>query len=382
MSIPARIIQVGVNGYGRLHLEAIAEMEAAGRAVLVAAVDPRPGGFDAVPVYDTLEQALAAHPADVVSIATPIGTHGALGAFALEHGADVLLEKPPTASLAEFDALVSVAKGTGRAVQVGFQALGSDGVDVLQVALADGLVGDHARVVAWGEWSRSAGYYNRSSWAGHRVFNGQRVADGVVANPLAHAVAAALAVAGAQRADQVRWVDTELYRAHDIETDDTAWVEVGTTVGVPVQAALTLCADTGGSEPSPSVAVMGDRGSVIFRYSDDEVDWRLTGEPERTERVSRQGLLANLLDHREHGTPLLAPLVDIGAFMCVLEASQTAPEPTPVDQAHVTWIGDGESRVPVMHAIADSVSSVVRQGRSWSGVGAPWAASSPTRWTP
>lgn len=382
MTSPARIIQVGVNGYGRHHLETIAELEALGRAQLVAAVDPQPGAFDAAPVCTTLEQALSEHPADVVSIATPIGTHAELAILALEHGADVLLEKPPTASLAEFQALLAVAERTGRAVQVGFQALGSDGIDVLQTALADGVVGDHARVVAWGEWSRSVGYYTRSSWAGHRVFKGHRVADGAVTNPLAHAVASALAVSGAQRADQVRWVDTELYRAHDIETDDTAWVEVGTTVGVPVQAALTLCSPTAGADPSPSVAVIGDRGSVTFRYTDDEVDWRLDGEPERTERVSRQGLLANLLDHREHGIPLLAPLADTGAFMSVLEASQTAPEPQPIVAAFITWSGDGDARVPVIQGIADAVAAAVRDGRSWSQLGVPWATAGPTRWVP
>lgn len=381
MSSPARIIQVGVNGYGRHHLETIAELESLGRAQLVAAVDPQPGAFDAAPVYTTLQQALSEHPADLVSIAAPIGAHAALAVLALEHGADVLLEKPPTASLAEFRTLLDAAERTGRAVQVGFQALGSDGIDILQVVLADGKVGGNARVVAWGEWSRDVGYYSRSPWAGHRVFNTARVADGVVTNPLAHAVAAALAVAGAQRADQVRWVDSELYRAHDIDTDDTAWVEVGTTVGVSVQAALTLCAESKG-DPSPSVAVVGDRGSVVLRYTDDEVEWRLEGEPERTEQVSRQGLLANLLDHREHGAALLVPLVETGAFMCVLEASQTAPEPQPVDPAFVTWSGDGDARVPVIHGIADDLGRAVRQGRPFSRVDAPWATTAPTRWVP
>ena len=40
-------------------------------------------------------------------------------------GADVLLEKPPTASLAEFEQLSAVVAETGRACQVGFQAQAS-----------------------------------------------------------------------------------------------------------------------------------------------------------------------------------------------------------------------------------------------------------------
>lgn len=381
MTKPARIIQVGVNGYGQRHLADVAAAEAAGRARLVAAVDPAPGGFDAAPVYPTLAEAIAAVGADVVCVAAPIGAHAPLATTALEAGADVLLEKPPTTSLAEFRDLVGVVERTGRAVQVGFQALGSGGIGVLRQALADAAVGSRPRVVAWGEWSRSVGYYARSSWAGHRMLNGSRVADGVVTNPLAHAVSAALAVAGATRDDQVRWVETELYRAHDIETDDTAWVEVGTTEGVPVQAVLTLCAPVRGIDPSPSVAATGERGSVVFRYTVDEVEWRIDGEPVRVERVARTGLLENLLDHREHGTPLVAPLADTGAFMCVLEASQTSPEPCPIDAAHVTWTGDGPDRTPVITGISDLIATMVRRGIPWSAAGAPWAAVGPARWT-
>lgn len=54
MSSPARVIQVGVNGNGRRHLEAVAAAEAAGRVRLVAAVDPTPGDFAAAPVYARL----------------------------------------------------------------------------------------------------------------------------------------------------------------------------------------------------------------------------------------------------------------------------------------------------------------------------------------
>ncbi len=377
-----RIVQVGVNGYGRLHLEAIAREQAEGRALLVAAVDPQPNGFAAAPVYDTLQEALAQHVADVVSIATPIGTHAPLATLALEAGADVLLEKPPTASLAEFRTLLSVVERTGRAVQVGFQALGSDGVGLLRSALADGLVGANPRVVAWGEWSRSVGYYARSRWAGHRVLDGARVADGVVTNPLAHAVSAALAVAGCTREDHVRSVSTELYRVHDIATDDTAWVDVDTTLGVPVQAALTLCAPTGGAEPSPSVALIGDRGSVTFRYTDDEVEYRVEGEPARTERVGRRALLANLLDHRDTGATLMVPLADTGAFMCVLEASQTSPEPIAVGPAHVHWSGDGADRRPELEGVTTAVAAAVRRGVPFSATGVPWATATPTAWRP
>ncbi|NEE53607.1 gfo/Idh/MocA family oxidoreductase, partial [Streptomyces sp. SID8455] len=44
----------------------------------------------------------------------------------------------------------------------------------------------------------------------------------------------------------------------------------------------------------------------------------------------RTDLLENLVDHLERGTPLLAPPASTGAFMRVVEAVRTAPEPAPL----------------------------------------------------
>ena len=42
-------------------------------------------------------------------------------------GADVLLEKPPVPTMAEFDHLLALCAETGRSCQIGFQSLGSAG---------------------------------------------------------------------------------------------------------------------------------------------------------------------------------------------------------------------------------------------------------------
>src|SRR5690625_5753009 len=39
---------------------------------------------------------------------------------------------------------------------------------------------------------------------------------------------------------------------------------------------------------------------------------------------------------------LLSPLEASGAFSAVLEAIQSAPDPTVIDPEHVTWIGEGQ----------------------------------------
>ena len=125
------------------------------------------------------------------------------------------------ASMDDFDSLLATDRETGHAVQVGFQSLGSRGPEMLG--------------------SRTVGYWNRSPWAGRRSLHGRVVNDGVVTNPLAHAVATALAVVGCRRREDVESVETDLYRANAIDSDDTSVVRIHTTWGLPVTCALSMC---------------------------------------------------------------------------------------------------------------------------------------------
>ncbi len=54
-----------------------------------------------------------------VIVATPTSTHAAVASELIEGGADVMVEKPITATLHEADALVRLARGRGRILQVG-----------------------------------------------------------------------------------------------------------------------------------------------------------------------------------------------------------------------------------------------------------------------
>src|SRR5207342_353909 len=228
---PARLVLVGVRGYGQVHAERIAKLTEHGTVQLVAAVDPGvvldPPTIYGVHLYADLEDALAAvGPVDVVIIAAPIGAHFRLAQVALTSGADVYLEKPPVSSMNDFTRLLATEQETGRVVQVGFQSLGSRALDMLREDAYD--LGPLRRVSAVGAWSRTVGYWHRYPWAGHRSLHGQPVVDGVVTNPLAHAVATALAIAGCRRLDDVEAVETDLYRANAIDSDDTSVVRIRT----------------------------------------------------------------------------------------------------------------------------------------------------------
>ena len=374
------IAQAGAHGFGRIHLERIARLQAMGRARLVAIADPAgpPRGVEAA-MYTDLGALLADHHPDVVSIATPIGLHEPMARAAMSDGAHVMLEKPPVASLSEFWALLRQQKETGRSVQVGFQSLGSLALPRLRRLMNDGTLGAIEAIHARGTWLRDRAYYQRSPWAGRRRVDGRRVADGVVTNPLAHAVATALAIAGVRHIDDIERVTTELYRAHDIEADDTSFVRVDLRDAPPVCAALTLCAP---DQLPPTVTLIGTRGRAEFSYTTDELVITVEGRETR-ETFGRIDLLENLLDHLDAGVPLLVPLGDTIGFTAVLEATQDRPDPRPVPTSSVTWVGEGAAGHPVIDDVDRWVDAALAEGHGFASAGAPWASQGAVAvWTP
>ncbi|GMA35591.1 Gfo/Idh/MocA family protein [Demequina litorisediminis] len=280
---PVAVALVGIHGHGGSHLRRIRDLEATGAVRLCALVDPRPleaaaapatggpsgprHGSDAsgtgAPWFPTLGDLLSAPEPevrpDIVVLSTPIPTHLPLASTAMRAGVDVLLEKPTAASLAEHTALVAVAEETGRRCQVGFQTFGSHALAAIERMIAAGEIGDVTGVGAVGTWVRTAGYWARAPWAGRRTLDGRDVVDGVVTNPLAHAVATGLRIAGATHSADVADVMVDLYRANPIEADDTSAVAVVTSDGTRCGFGLTLCAP----ERTPAtITVYGTRGRI------------------------------------------------------------------------------------------------------------------------
>ena len=374
----ARVALVGVHGFGTHHLRNLERLQAAGAVELIAVADPQPPAAGSVPasagVYPGLDELLSATSAlDLVIVATPIQTHAPLALAALGTDADLYLEKPPVASLTDFKRLCDAAEASGRNVQIGFQSLGSHALQAIEELLAAGTIGTLQGISATGRWVRDRSYYKRSRWAGKRSINGVDVVDGVATNPLAHAVATTLRIAGARTTADVASVETELYRANDIESDDTSVIRVRTASGLPITCALTICAS---ESVEPYVTLQGSSGTAVFHYTEDRLTVT-TGSGTSEQTYGRDDLTENLLAHRNGGTPLISPLLDSGAFMLVLEAIRTAPLPRLIGDAHVRWEGDGEAAHAVVIDIEAALERAGRGHATFSELGLPWATSAP-----
>ena len=283
----------------------------------------------------------------------------------------MLLEKPTTASLAEHAALLAVVEETGRLCQVGFQTFGSGAVDEVARIVATGELGEITGVGAVGTWVRTAAYYQRARWAGRRTLDGVEVVDGVVTNPLAHAIATALLLGRAPGPrEDVTDVRVDLHRAHPIEADDTSAVVVETRAGIRVAAGLTLCAP----ERSPArVTVRGTLGTATLLYETDELE---VSSPRGTRRIrcGRVDLLTQLLTARAHPpVTLRCSVADTGAFLRVLEAVRTGPDPLPVPGRVRGVARRGRRPAPRDRRRRGWCARVADEGATFTELGAPFA---------
>jgi predicted dehydrogenase len=375
--LPVPVVLVGAHGHGRWHLQNVDRLARAGAPLrLVGICDPQPltaGERDLagdVPVLRDLDDLLAAVRPVVTIVSTPIHTHAGLALTAAAAGSHVLLEKPPTPTLAGFDQLRDGLAGTGSACQVGFQSLGSHALRHARALVAEGAIGHVAGIGAAGAWRRDASYYTRAPWAGRRVLDGEPVVDGALTNPFAHATATALALDGDSGQTDLRDVRVELFRANPIEADDTSCLRLVTARGTTVTVAVTLCADR---EVEPFLVVHGTGGRIVLPYRTGRVRLERPGRPAVITEHADTDLLENLVDHlRSSAVPLVAPIAATRGFMQVVEAVRCAAEPVEVPSEQDR---SGPHPCRVVPGIAATVVRSAERLALLSELDLPWARS-------
>lgn len=251
-----RVAIVGMGGFAASHHQVLLELEKLGQARLVATCDPHAGSFAeqrqqwrmeqrGVRVFDDYETMLeaCAEELDVVVIATPISLHAPMHAQAVARGLSVYLEKPPTLSPAELEAMIATDKQAPFQTLVGFNPVVEARRKALCARLAAGEFGRVREARLFGYGPRSDRYYSRNNWAGRLCSaDGRLLMDSCLANAMAHYVHNLffwIAHMPAGSWPQIAAVRSELYRAHPIQGPDTFFVSCQLTNGVPLRLALT-----------------------------------------------------------------------------------------------------------------------------------------------
>lgn len=161
------IPRVAVIGGGAIATSHIKGLRAAGCEV-VALADPLPaarekmGKEHSVATCASLEEVIAQHKPDAVTIATPNATHAPLSIQALKSGLAVMCEKPPATSLKEALAMRDAARSSGKLLMLGFNQRFEPEAQQLALLRDQGVFGDiyHAKCA----WIRRRGIPGMGGW--------------------------------------------------------------------------------------------------------------------------------------------------------------------------------------------------------------------------
>jgi UDP-N-acetylglucosamine 3-dehydrogenase len=146
--VPEKTLRIGMIGCGEISNKATAlGIAAATNARLEMAMDVREeiaadiGQQYDVPHTTDLDEMLSNEYVDAVYIATPHYLHAPLSIRALEAGKHVLVEKPIATRLEDADAMLTVARETGRKLYVAYSAQVSDEMVQLRDWIGQGMLG-------------------------------------------------------------------------------------------------------------------------------------------------------------------------------------------------------------------------------------------------
>ncbi|HTO02248.1 MAG TPA: hypothetical protein VL069_01040, partial [Opitutus sp.] len=213
-------------------------------------------------------------------------------------GANVLVEKPLAGSVAEAEAVHLEEKKSGKFVAVGFQDLYDPGTAWLKKELVSGTIGTIQAVRFLGLWPRRRSYFTRNEWAGRLQTHGIPVLDSPLNNAFGHFVMLSLFFASPESrgASAAKPDGVELFRAHAIESFDTAVAKLHTAEGVKLWFGVS---HVSGEALEPEIFIHGSAGTAGWRYENET--WLIDVNGRREQRsmpsmtATRQSMMATVL---------------------------------------------------------------------------------------
>ncbi|MBE6719699.1 MAG: Gfo/Idh/MocA family oxidoreductase [Ruminococcaceae bacterium] len=231
----------GAAGYGKTYLDLIEYAKKYGH-VLCAVVDPFANQSDfSVSVFSD-ENALFESKIhiDLAVITSPIYCHFRQAKACIEHGINVLCEKPVCADVQSAETLEKYAAQNGVLLGVGFQLSWCDNILRLKKDISNGRFGKPLAFKCLLSWRRPASYYSDSSWKGRITDqNGNLVNDSVIFNATSHYLHNIFFVSGSDVADYGYFTA----RANDIESFDTCVIKGKLKNGASLWFGATHCGD-------------------------------------------------------------------------------------------------------------------------------------------
>ncbi|NLU24538.1 MAG: Gfo/Idh/MocA family oxidoreductase [Clostridiales bacterium] len=322
--------QIGCGRISTNHIKAAV----ANKLDIVAVCDVKPEAMENVLAKHGLEKDASIHRyADykkmietespvLVGISTESGIHAEIALFCIEHGVNVVIEKPMAMSMTDADKIVAAAEKNHVKVCACHQNRFNPAVQATRKALEEGRFGKMSHGSIHVRWNRDHGYYDQAPWRGTWAQDG-----GCMMNQCIHGV------------DLLRWMmgdevesvyaQTAQQFHHYLQCEDIGMAVVkfkngaigtieGTTNVYPKNLEETLYLF--GQNGTVKIGGTSTNNIDVWQFADERPeDSKLTGLQEATSNVYGNGhtsVYADMIDAITHDR---APYIDAKAGRRALE---------------------------------------------------------------
>ena len=270
-----QIALIGVTGFGASHLFHLHNLAEAGLVDIAAAVVINPEqAAESLAILKTHNTriypdanaffAAEAGRIDLVCLPVGIAAHESLTLTALEHGMNVLVEKPASGSAESVKRMIAAEKKSGKFVAVGYQNGYAPEIHFIKRLLFSGRLGGICYSTGIVCWPRDDAYYQRNAWAAKRSVNGIMVLDSPLNNACAHYINLLLFLNGSgfDRCAAAVNVSGEVLRARpEIEMFDACDANYTLDNGKNCRIMLAHCCT---ERVNPIIKIVCERGTVIW----------------------------------------------------------------------------------------------------------------------
>lgn len=382
------LLIVGTGGYGSFYLKELLNSKRAERFQIVGAVDPYAASGEyydelcsrKIPIYDTLEEFYKESTAQMAVVVTPIHLHAYQAQYCMEHGTDVLCEKPICAAIEDAKAMMETRDRTGRKLAIGFQWSYSSSILQLKQDILNGLYGKIKRIRTIVYFPRNLAYYERGTgWAGkRRLENGALLLDSVASNATAHYLHNMLFLTGKEidKSAEPVTMEAEVYRINPIEMFDTCalriWNEEHTELLFYATHAVPM-----NQNRMPEFILEGEKGTVTLTYeSGQEI---MTGMLKDGQKISYEAPSTDLYrklfcmaDAVTDNAPLsCVPETVMPHLRCINALAESFPKTPVIPEAYTCY--DPKDRQYVVKGLDEVLEKCWQNGKLPYEEQIPWA---------
>ena len=271
------VVCVGIGGYANVYWKALFESKETNFEI-VGAVDPYAESAQyyeeiksrGIPIFCDMADFYAEGAADLAIITTPIHLHTRQILYAIEHGSNVLCEKPLSGISEDAELIERRAAELGKFVMIGYQWSYAPAILALKADVLSGKLGAPVFLKTKILWPRKKEYFTRGSgWAGKlKAKDGTVINDSVAANACAHYIHNMLFICGEDRfAAEAKNIKADLLRVNAIENFDNATVSFELDGGAKC---LFVAAHSSNINSNPMFEYKFERG--VVKYDENTKD--------------------------------------------------------------------------------------------------------------